>query len=161
MNARNEAFKSDYRRKLDTQFREQDSRSLWRGLQAITSYKGVMKCNNSDPNLPDNLNECYARFDKANTNTLTRMNIQTDNNITLAFTEPEVRKIFRKTHARKAAGPDGIPSRVVKMCASKISGIFTDIFNQSLRHCIVPKCFKHSTIIPVPKKSSVSCLTAQ
>ena len=86
------------------------------------------------------------------------MSIQTDNNITLAFTEPEVRKIFRKTHARKAAGPDGIPSRVVKMCASQISGIFTDIFNQSLRYCIVPKCFKQSTIIPVPKKSSVSCL---
>ena len=143
--------KRDYRRKLDTQFREQDSRSLWRGLQAITSYKGVMKCNNSDPNLPDNLNEFYARFDRANTNTLTRMIIQIDNNITLAFNEPEVRKIFRKTHARKAAGPDGIPSRVVKMCASQISGIFTDIFNQSLRHCIVPKCFKQSTIIPVPK----------
>ena len=44
------------------------------------------------------------------------------------------------------------------MCASQISGIFTDIFNQSLRHCIIPKCFKQSTIIPVPKKSSVSCL---
>ena len=85
-----------------------------------------MKCNNSDPNLPDNLNEFYARFDRANTNTLTRMSIQTDNNITLAFTEPEVRKIFRKTHARK--------------------------------YCIVPKCFKQSTIIPVPNKSSVSCL---
>ena len=117
-----------------------------------------MKCNNSDPNLPDNLNEFYARFDRANTNTLTHMNIQTDNNITLAFTEPEVRKIFRKTHSRKAAGPDGIPSRVVKMCASQLSGIFTDIFNQSLRHCIIPKCFKQSTIIPVPKKSSVSWL---
>ena len=177
MHARNEAFKRgdqllyktcryqvinaiklakrDYRRKLDKQFQEQDSRRLWHGLQAITSYKGGgMKCNNSDPNLPDNLNESYARFDRANTNTLTHMNIQTDNNITLAFTEPEVRKIFRKTHARKAAGP----SRVVKMCASQISGIFTDIFNQSLRHCIIPKCFKQSTIIPVPKKSSVSCL---
>ena len=78
--------------------------------------------------------------------------------VAVTFTEPEVRKIFRKTHARKAAGPDGIPSRVVKMCASQISGIFTDIFNQSLRYCIVPKCFKQSTIIPVPKKSSVSCL---
>ena len=88
-----------------------------------------MKCNNSDPNLPDNLNEFYACFDRANTNALTRMDIQTDNNITLAFTEPEVRKIFRKIHARKAAGPDGIPPRVVKMCASQITGIFTDIFN--------------------------------
>ena len=97
-----------------------------------------MKCNNSDPNLPDNLNEFYARFDRANTNTLTRMNIQTDNNITLAFTEPEVRLSFRKTHARKAAGPDGIRSRVVKMCASQISGIFTNNYIQSIferLHC--------------------------
>ena len=111
---------------------------------------------NSDPNLPDNLNDFYARFDKANTDS--PMNIQTDNNITLGFTEPEGRKVFRNTHARKAASPDGIPSRVVKMCASQTSGIVTDILNESLRHCIIPKCFKQTTIIPVLTKSSVSCL---
>ena len=56
------------RRKLDNQFQEQDSRRLWQGLQAITSYKGGMTFDdNSDPNLPDNLNDFYARFDKANT----------------------------------------------------------------------------------------------
>ena len=103
----------------------------------VLKYNGGMKCvDNSGPNLPDNLNDFYARFNKANTDS--HMNIQTDINITLAFTEPEVRKIFRKPHARKAAGPDGIPSRVVKMCASQISGIFIDIFNESLRHCIIP-----------------------
>ena len=35
----------------------------------------------------------------------------------------KLRKICRKTHALKAAGPDGYLSRVVKMCASQISGI--------------------------------------
>ena len=36
--------------------------------------------------------------------------------------------------------------------------VFTDIFNWSLQLCIVPHCFKMATIIPIPKKASVSCL---
>ena len=36
--------------------------------------------------------------------------------------------------------------------------MFTDIFNWSLQLCIVPHCFKMATIIPIPKKASVSCL---
>ncbi|KAK3553052.1 hypothetical protein QTP86_031185, partial [Hemibagrus guttatus] len=35
---------------------------------------------------------------------------------------------------------------------------FTDIFNISLSSTIVPMCLKTTTIIPMPKKSTVSCL---
>ncbi|KAK3536428.1 hypothetical protein QTP86_008901 [Hemibagrus guttatus] len=38
------------------------------------------------------------------------------------------------------------------------SGVFTDIFNISLSSAIVPMCLKTTTIIPVLKKSPVSCL---
>src|SRR4029434_6652115 len=36
--------------------------------------------------------------------------------------------------------------------------VFTDIFNRSLALSHVPPCFKASTIIPVPKKTAVTCL---
>ncbi|KAK3555205.1 hypothetical protein QTP86_010470 [Hemibagrus guttatus] len=36
--------------------------------------------------------------------------------------------------------------------------VFTDIFNISLSCAIVPTCLKTTTIVPVPKKSTVICL---
>ncbi len=36
--------------------------------------------------------------------------------------------------------------------------VLTDIFNTSLSQAVVPTCLKSTTIIPVPKKSPVSCL---
>ncbi|CDQ58637.1 unnamed protein product [Oncorhynchus mykiss] len=57
---------------------------------------------------------------------------------------------------RKAAGPDGIPSRALRACADQLAGVFTDIFNQSLSQSVVPTCFKRATIVPVPKKAKLN-----
>ena len=46
----------------------------------------------------------------------------------------------------------------LKACADQLAPIFTRIFNRSLELCEVPSCFKRSTIIPVPKKSSITGL---
>ncbi|KAI5619464.1 gastrula zinc finger protein XlCGF28.1-like [Silurus asotus] len=43
-------------------------------------------------------------------------------------------------------------------CADQLAPIFTSIFNRSLELCEVPSCFKLSTIIPVPKKPSITGL---
>ena len=37
-------------------------------------------------------------------------------------------------------------------------GVFTSIFHPSVAHSVIPTCFKTSTIIPVPKKTSPACL---
>ena len=42
------------------------------------------------------------------------------------------------------------------MCATQLALDFTDIFITSLEKCQVPRCFKTSTIIPIPKKGKVS-----
>ncbi len=39
----------------------------------------------------------------------------------------------------------------------ELTDVFTDILNISLNQAVVPTCFKATTIIPVPKKSSPSC----
>ncbi len=51
----------------------------------------------------------------------------------------------------------GIPGRVLRDCAVELTDVFTDIFNISLSQAVVPTCFKATTIIPDPKKSSPSC----
>ncbi|KAK3539496.1 hypothetical protein QTP70_009039 [Hemibagrus guttatus] len=47
---------------------------------------------------------------------------------------------------------------MLRECAEQLADVFTDIFNISLSSAIVPTCFKTMTIVPVPKKSTVSCL---
>ena len=74
----------------------------------------------------------------------------------LSFSVVNVSKTFKRVNPRKASGPDGIPSRVLRACADQLAGVFTDIFNQSLFQSAVPTCFKKSTIVPVPKKAKIT-----
>ncbi|KAK3519938.1 hypothetical protein QTP70_008201 [Hemibagrus guttatus] len=48
--------------------------------------------------------------------------------------------------------------RVHRECAAQLADVFTDIFNISLSSAVVPTCLKTTTIVPVPKKSTFSCL---
>ena len=45
-----------------------------------------------------------------------------------------------------------------RVCAHQLVPIISRIFNRSLEPCEVTSCFKHSTIIPVPKKPSATGL---
>ncbi len=89
-----------------------------------------------DPSLPDTLSNDQA----------------------LCLSPADVRKTLSRINPRKAAGPDNIPGRVLKDCAAQLTDVLTDIFNTSLSQAVVPPCLKSTTIIPVPKKSPVSCL---
>ena len=62
----------------------------------------------------------------------------------------DVSKTFKQVNIRKAAGPDGLPGRVLRACADQLAGVFTDIFNMSLIESVIPACFKQTTIVPVP-----------
>ena len=101
--------------------------------------------------LPDKLNNFFARFED-NTVPPTRPATKTCG---LSFTAANVSKTFKRVNTRKAAGPDGIPSRVLRACADQLAGVFTDIFNQSPQSA-VPTCLKRATIVPVPKKAKVT-----
>ncbi|KAL0172225.1 hypothetical protein M9458_032536, partial [Cirrhinus mrigala] len=76
----------------------------------------------------------------------------------LKICEGDVCKVFRKQKIRKAKGPDSVSPACLKACAVQLSSIFTLILNRSLELCIVPSCFKCSTIIPVPKKPKTTGL---
>ncbi|CAM4584620.1 unnamed protein product [Leuciscus chuanchicus] len=60
---------------------------------------------------------------------------------------------LRKIKARKAAGPDGISSRLLKTCADQLCGILLYIFDLSLKLGKVPQIWKTSCVVPVPKTS--------
>ena len=52
----------------------------------------------------------------------------------------------------KAAGPDGLPSRVLKLLANQIAPILTAIFNGSLQEGVLPRDWKVANVTPIYKK---------
>ncbi|KAK3574354.1 hypothetical protein QTP86_005145 [Hemibagrus guttatus] len=97
------------------------------------------------------------RFEAQN-NVAARKTIPPPNNQVLCLSTADVRRTLHRVNPRKSAGPDNIPGRVLKECAEQLADVFTDILNISLSSAIVPTCLKTTTIIPMPKKSTVSCL---
>ena len=56
----------------------------------------------------------------------------------LGLPSNDVSKTFKRVNPRKAADPDGIPSRVLRACADQLAGVFMDIFNPSAFNTIAP-----------------------
>ncbi|KAK1791977.1 hypothetical protein P4O66_001747 [Electrophorus voltai] len=132
-----------------------DTRHMWEGIQAITNYKKTSPSCDSDATLPDALNDFYAQFEAQN-NVAAEKSIPPQNDQMLCLTVADVRRTLRGINPRKAAGPDNILGRVLSECADQLADVLTDIFNISLSCAVVPTCFK-TTIVPVPKKPTVSC----
>ncbi|KAK3507128.1 hypothetical protein QTP70_007960 [Hemibagrus guttatus] len=134
-----------------------DSWRMWQGIQAITNYKTTPSACDSDASLPDALNDFYARFEAQN-NVAVRKTIPPPNDQVLCLSMADVSRTLCRVNPRKSAGPDNIPGRALRECAEQLADVFTNIFNISLSSAIVPTCLKTTTIVPVPKKSTVSCL---
>ena len=71
-------------------------------------------------------------------------------NITL--TSEEVYYVLAALDENKATGPDKIPAKLLKICASSVCSSLCDIFNKSLSIGKLPCEWKLSNIIPIPKK---------
>lgn len=52
-----------------------------------------------------------------------------------------------------------MPGCTLKSWADQLAGVLTKIFNLSLQQTVVPTCLKYTTIVPVPKKQTVTCLS--
>ena len=84
------------------------------------------------------------------------MHESTDCVITLSIAD--VSKTFKQVNIHKAAEQDGLPGRILRVCADQLASVFTDIFNLSLTQSVIPTCFKQTTIVHVPKNAKVTCL---
>ncbi|KAK3548505.1 hypothetical protein QTP70_013354 [Hemibagrus guttatus] len=159
--------KRSYAKKLENQFSSNDPASVWKGLKDISNYKTPSPSTEANQQLAEDLNEFYCRFETASltphapsehlsTQPLTPPATPLSSLPALWISEDDVRQIFLKQKRRKAPGPDGVTPACLKTCADQLAFIFSQIFNRSL--CEVPACFKHSTIIPIPKKPKITGL---
>ena len=74
--------------------------------------------------------------------------------IPVEFEEQEVEACFKKINPRSASKPDNISGRVLKNCCNSLAPVFCRLFQESLENCGIPKMWKTSTVVPVPKKAN-------
>ncbi|KAJ8026320.1 RNA-directed DNA polymerase from mobile element jockey [Holothuria leucospilota] len=67
-------------------------------------------------------------------------------------TNEGVLNLLNDLNPAKAAGPDGLPSRILKLLANQIAPVLTEIFNCSLRSGELPEDWKKANITPIFKK---------
>ena len=77
------------------------------------------------------------------------------NNISINRTG--ILKLLLGIKENKAPGPDGLPGKLLKMCAEELCGVLTVLFQKSLDSGTVPSDWKVAHITPVYKKSDKSC----
>ena len=76
----------------------------------------------------------FNRFDKYGfseevENLRISLSSQNDCNLNLITTEEEVRRIFASQNPSKAAGPDKVSPRVLKLCSNQLAYIFSVLYN--------------------------------
>ncbi|KAL6479062.1 hypothetical protein MHYP_G00124950 [Metynnis hypsauchen] len=151
--------KATYKRKIKDHFINNDPWQVWRGIQHLTYHKTRRgTAAKGDTSLAEELNCFFARYEVKAVETDTKPPPVSHNHI-LTVQEHEVRHVLRAVNPRKAAGPDGVIGKVLKVCADQLSVVFTKIFNLSLSKSIIPPCLKSASIIPLPKKTSTSDLS--
>ena len=79
-----------------------------------------------------------------------------DEHAELLCTEEEVLDMLRNLDTSKAAGPDGISATMLKATAESIAKGITALFNKSIESGKVPKEWKISAVVPVPKGDNSS-----
>ncbi|KAI8493247.1 hypothetical protein Bbelb_292510 [Branchiostoma belcheri] len=63
----------------------------------------------------------------------------------------QAKTVFCTGQHNYAAGPDGIPGKLIKEFAFELSVPLTDVLNSSLRESTVPEEWKIAAVVPVPK----------
>ena len=122
--------KREYGEKMESKFQQGDLRSVWQGLKIMTDYKP-----------PPPPLEVQVRSWSITSILFLHVFFTCQGAIApgiesggvggsggpLVLSEHDVRT-FKLVNARKAAGPDEIAGRVLKVCADQLAPVFTAIF---------------------------------
>ena len=159
--------KEDYKKKIEKHFEKNNMKSVWEGLNLMSGCKRKKETNNDSigtVEYANNLNQFYSRFDchdfrlEHDVRKKELDEKRTDETVKVVIEDNQVLETLKNLKRNKAPGPDGINSNVLKFCAYELYHIFCVIFNMSLAQCCIPPIWKTSVIVPVPKKTKITCM---
>jgi hypothetical protein len=74
----------------------------------------------------------------------------------IILTVTEVEKALKELNPTKAPGPDGIPTKIMKECATELAPLFLHLYNTSLKTGVVPTEWKSANVVALHKKGKKS-----
>ena len=74
----------------------------------------------------------------------------------IKVTKNGVLKLLLNINEHKATGPDKIPGKILKLCASELTEVLVLLFQASLDQGMVPNDWKNANIVPLFKKGDKS-----
>ena len=145
---------------VESQLCSGNAREAWNGLNVMMGREGRKHAalEHKGVSFANDLNQFYSRFDVSlptNSDGI-YFNFDIFNNTTahspITLTETEVATSLARIKLGKAPGPDGLKARVIKTCRFELTPVLTKLFQLLLNNHCVPKSWKISDIVPVPKK---------
>ncbi|KAL3981030.1 carcinoembryonic antigen-related cell adhesion molecule [Sarotherodon galilaeus] len=113
--------KHHYKKKVEEHFSNSNPRRMWQGLQTITDYRTTKPSpTSSDVSFLNELNNFYARFERGNPTATTKTDMTPDHQ-PLTLSPTDVGAVLSRISVHKAAGPDGIPGRVLRACSGELA----------------------------------------
>ena len=74
------------------------------------------------------------------------------------FRPSTITRLLRQLDSSKATGPDGIPAKVLKMCAAELASPLSRLFSVCFRQGVHPSLWKKANVVPIHKKQSRSTI---
>lgn len=161
INATIQVCKDRYKVKVENMFKK-DTKSAWKGIKQLTGMKKSVNNHvvNNITNFCHDLNIFYSRFDKhdfSNESNSIITHITNENMPSILISNTDVLESLHSIKTGKAPGPDKVNGDFIKLCKEPLSPILCKIFQRSLDEAYIPRIWKTSEIIPVPKKSPPTC----
>ena len=74
------------------------------------------------------------------------------------FRPTTIARLLRQLDPSKATGPDGVPARVLKICAAELASPLSRLFSACFRKGVQPSLWKTANVVPIHKKQTRSTL---
>ena len=133
----------------------------WKGLKTLTGENSHGQSQSSMTTgerrtFSNNLNDFFCIYEKTdhNLNMSDLINRTSGQSLYDGFTmnKEDVKKVFTKVNVKKSVCPDGVCSKLLKVCFPQLRQVFSTLFTWSLKDGIVPGVWKISMICPIPPK---------
>jgi len=153
--------KRKHKAKVENLF-SHDTKSAWRGVKQLSGMAKTEYIHDVDniKQLCDELNLFYSRFDKHDFSAVRGTiisHLRSRRCERIVIPEHEVLRSLKSVKVGKAAGPDGVGANVLKLCSAPLAPVVRNIYQQSLDQTCVPKIWKTSEIVPIPKRVPPAC----
>ena len=155
--------KEDYKNKIQAQFKQSNTKQAWHSVKSILGcIKSKKRCSVSNSaEFANDLNTFYCRVDCNDFEVERKCAVQYANlppEHTFEIPRADVASVFKIVKVNKAAGPDTITGKLIKICHLQLCSVVHVLFQLCVELGEIPLQRKTAEIVPIPKKPNLVLL---